>query len=75
MHPTKRHPRTYSHRGYQVETLPCEPIRYNIWRPSEDQVIGNASSLREAAEVIADDITGAMERAGLRQCTIWEVLP
>ena len=53
MHQTERTPRTYRHRGYVIEALPCGPHRWNIWRPRADLALCGVQSLAEAREVLA----------------------
>ena len=53
MHQTERTPRTYRHRGYVIEALPCGPHRWNIWRPRADLALCGVQSLSEAREVLA----------------------
>lgn len=55
MHKIQHAPRGYRHRGYYVEALPG-PRGWNVWRPEEEIALCGVYSLREARDVIADDL-------------------
>jgi hypothetical protein len=55
MHRINDIPRTYRHRGYQIEALANGPDRYNVWRPEENLALCSVRSLADAREVIEAD--------------------
>jgi hypothetical protein len=64
MHKVQHAPHGYSHRRYYVEAA-NGPHRWYVWRPGEEIALCGVCSLREAKDVITDDLAEARGGAPL----------
>ena len=55
MNLAKRTPRTYRHRGYEIQALACGSYRWNLWRPGADLALCEVQTLADAWAVIEAD--------------------